>query len=70
MDLYVHVIVYVCMYVPIAVGLFTPLSYQDRAVQLAYNNNGMNQICFESFKPFSTNASEVWQDGKSIKLAS
>ena len=50
---------------PTAVGLFNPLSYQDRAVQLAYNN-GMNQICFESFKPFSTNASEVWQDSKYI----
>ena len=45
------------------VGLFKPLSYQDRAVQLAYNNRS-SQVCYEPFKPFSTNASEVWQDGK------
>ena len=54
-----------CIYASFAVGLFTPLSYQDRAVQLAYNNR-TNQVYFESFKPFSTNASEVWQDGKYI----
>ena len=46
-----------------AVGLFKPLSYQDRAVQLAYNNRS-SQVCYEPFRPFSTNASEVWQDGK------
>ena len=54
---------YVCLHPSFAVGLFNPLSYQDRAVQLVYNN-GMNQICYESFKPFSTNPSEVWQDGE------
>ena len=45
------------------VGLFKPLSYQDRAVQLAHSNS-TSQVCFEPFKPFSINASESWQDGK------
>ena len=55
--------IYHVLYTSIAVGLFNPLSYQDRAVQLAYNNR-TNQVCFEPFKSFSTNASELWQDGK------
>jgi len=42
------------------VGLFKPLSYQDRAVQLAYNNR--TSICYEPFRPLST--SDEQQDGE------
>ena len=60
-----HTYISSMLYTSIVVGLFNPLSYQDRAVQLAYNNR-TNQVCFEPFKPFSTDASEVWQDGEYI----
>ena len=48
----------ICMF---AVGLFEPLSYQDRAVQLAYDNTTVS-VCYESLSAFSGTAS--WQDGK------
>ena len=61
---YIHMYMYIhaCTFL-YTVGLFKPLSYQDRAVQLAHNNR-TSQVCFEPFKPFSINASEAWQDGK------
>ena len=54
-----------CTFTPCTdvVGLFKPLSYQDRAVQLAYNNRS-SQVCYEPFRPFSANPSEVWQDSE------
>jgi len=64
--LYRHHIVYIsCINV---VGLFEPLSYQDRAVGLAYNNR-TSQIHFEPFKSFSTSTSEVWQDGELLAMS-
>ena len=61
-------LLYAFVYINV-VGLFKPLSYQDRAVQLAYNNRS-SQVCYEPFKPLSTNASEVsvWQDGEYVLI--
>ena len=45
-----------------AVGLFKPLSYQDRAVQLSHDNQTM--VCYEPLDTASDTSTVSWQDSE------